>query len=132
MTKATAKAKATKRCSKKKETQPEAKKQDCVRVKEINKEFLARVCAASGTTEIRIQEIAKLLEGIRKVLLADVQEKGHARLPNVVAIRQRTIKARPAGQKPMFGVMRPIKARGECKKVLMRPLASFKHSLAAI
>ena len=123
-------AKAGAKGKKKKEQESQAKEEP--KVKECGREFLAHVCAASGLTNLRTQDVAKLIEGVRKTLVNDIQHKGGAKLPNIATFKLRSLKARPAGQRPMFGVMRPVAARAECKKVSLRFLKSFKLAVNSI
>jgi hypothetical protein len=92
-------------------------------LKRFNIDFLAEV---SSLCQLPTNDVRKVLEGLRKVLLNQIREKKTARVPNVVMLRIKTLKARPAMKKVLFGAETELRARPETKKVMCTVLKSFK------
>ena len=107
---------------------PEKKKkaenqQEDGRLKRLNLEFLTHVSAVS---QLPANDVRKVLEGLRKVLLLQLRDKKSSRVPNIVVLRMKTLKARAATKKVLFGVEKEIKERPETKRVVCNVLKSFR------
>jgi ATP-dependent Lon protease len=106
-------------------TKPEKKadKEEPSRLKRLSLEFLTDI---SAVCQLPSNDVRKVLEGLRKVLLRQLRDKKTARVPNIVALKMKTLKARPATKKVLFGVEKEIKARPETKKVVSSVLKNFR------
>ena len=92
-------------------------------LKRISLEFLADVAAAS---QLPTNDVRKVLQSLRNVLLHQVRVEKTTRIPNVCMLRLKTLKAHPAGKKFLFGEEREVKAKAERKKILCTTLKSFQ------
>ena len=93
--------------------------------KRFSSEFLLELAAASTDT---VADCRKVLEGLDTVLVKQSKEKKMARIPNVLAIRIKVLKARAAAKKNLFGVERETKAKPERKKLVCTPIKSSSDS----
>ena len=93
------------------------------RAKRFSPEFLAEV---ASFCLLPTSDVRKVLEGLRKTLLKGVREKGVARLPNVVVLRVKVKKARPAETRMLFGCKKEVPAKPAAKKITSSVLKHFR------
>ena len=70
-------------------------------LKRFSIEFLADVAALC---QLPTNDVRKVLDGLRKVLLKQMKAKRSTKIPNIALLRIKTLKARPATKKMLFGV----------------------------
>lgn len=92
-------------------------------LKRFSLEFLAEVAAAC---QLPTNDVRKVLEGLRKTLLKQIRDKSTTRIPNIAMLRVKTLKARPATRKLLFGVEKEMRAKPETTKVMCTALKAFK------
>ena len=92
-------------------------------LKRFSLEFLAEVAAAC---QLPTNDVRKVLEGLRKTLLKQIRDKSTTRIPNIAMLRVKTLKARPATKKLLFGVEKEMRAKPETTKVMCTALKAFK------
>ena len=92
-------------------------------LKRFSIEFLADVAAVC---QLPTNDVRKVLEGLRKVLLKQMKAKRSTKIPNIALLRIKTLKARPATRKMLFGVEKEIRAKPETKRVICTALKAFQ------
>ena len=98
------------------------------KLKRFNIDFLAEI---SMLCQLPTGDVRKVMEALRKVLLKEVREKKSTRVPNIVLLRIKTLKARPATTKALFGVEREVPAKLESTKVVCTVLQNLKADAGA-
>ncbi len=104
-------------------TKPFKKASNGQHLKRFSVEFLADVAA---TCQLPTNDVRTVLEGLRKVLLNQIRDKSTTKIPNIALLRIKTLKARPATKKLLFGVEKEVRAKPESKKVLCTALKAFQ------
>ena len=92
-------------------------------LKRLPLEFLADVAASC---QLPTNDIRKVLEGLRKVLLKQIRDNRSTKIPNIALLRIKTLKARPATKKKLFGVEKEVRAKPETKRVICTALNAFQ------
>ncbi len=91
-------------------------------MKRFNIDFLAEM---SSTCQLPTGDVRKVLDALRKVLLKHIRDKKTARVPNIAVLRVKTLAARSATKKVLFGVEKELRAKPERKKVMCTVMKSF-------
>ena len=95
-------------------------------LKRINTDWLADIALLC---KLPIDDVRRVVNAMRSNLLASMKAEGSARIPNVVVLRLKTVKARPLQKRVMFGVEKEIPARSESKKVTSSVLKTFRDQV---
>ena len=103
---------------------PAPKKPDAT--KRLSQAFLADI---SAVCLIPTADIAKVLHGLRHVMVRELKDKKKARIPNLCTLRVKTMKAREEYKKVLSGVENTCKPRPACKKVVCRAMKNLNGAL---
>ena len=88
--------------------------------------FLKAVASESG---LRRAEVKKVLSAFSNVLVEQTLAKGSCKIPNLVVVQRKVVKARDAGVRKVFGTEVQVGPKPATIKVVARPLKQLKDLL---
>jgi len=105
-----------------------AEDEDSRYVRRLSLAFVAEVAIGC---QLPIDDVKKVLQSLRQVLVKRLRAHKRVRIPSVCLLRLKTLKARAAGKIVLFGSEKKLKARPERKKIVGTTLKSFQLDCVA-